>query len=207
MVELVYFIASLLVAVTIHECSHALVAYKLGDPTAKNAGRISLNPLDHLDVAGTLMLIFAHIGWGKPVPVNPHYFKHPKRDGVLTALAGPFSTLVLAFVLTFPLKYGAAIMPQPLHDFLAILWEVSIALFVFNMLPFPPLDGSSIVGIFVPRKYEHYYQRYLQNGVLYFLIFMVFDQFVLQRIFGWSIVGGFIVSTTTFFESLLYLGI
>lgn len=206
MLSLLYFILALVVVVTIHEFSHAWVAQKLGDPTAKIAGRLTLNPLAHLDPVGTLMLFLIHIGWGKPVPVNPHYFKKPKRDEALTALAGPVSSLVLALVLTLPIKYLGLVMPQFLFDFLSTVLDVSLLLFIFNMLPFPPLDGSKIVGIFVPRRFQRYYQNYLQNGMLYFMIFLLFDQFVLAQSFQFSILQYFLGNAFTFIKTLLFLG-
>ena len=206
MLSVLYFILALVIVVTIHEFSHAFVASKLGDPTAKIAGRLTLNPLAHLDVLGTLMLFLVHIGWGKPVPVNPHYFKHPKRDEALTAFAGPLSSLVLAFVLTLPLKYFALVMPEFLFQLLSTVLDVSLVLFIFNMLPFPPLDGSKIVGIFVPRRFHAPYQRYLQNGMLYLAIFLLFDQFVLTRTFQISILQYFIGIVFTFIKTLLFLG-
>ena len=201
-----YDIVALLIVVTIHEYSHALVAYKLGDPTAKLAGRISLNPLAHLDPVGTLMILFAHIGWGKPVPVNPSYFKQPKRDQALTALAGPFSSLVLAFLMALIIKYFGLWLPGPLGTFSEKFFVMSLGLFIFNMFPFPPLDGSKIVGIFVPQRFQRIYQNYLRNGTLYFVIFLVLDQFVLARFFNYSILGDVIGKLFTFFETLLFLG-
>ncbi len=204
--ELLYFILALVIVVTVHEFSHAWVAHKLGDPTAKIAGRLTLNPLAHLDLLGTLMLFLVHIGWGKPVPVNPHYFKHPKRDEALTAFAGPLSSLVLALILTLPLKYLSLVMPEFVFQLLATVLDVSLLLFIFNILPFPPLDGSKIVGIFVPQKFQRIYQHYLQNGMIYFAVFLLFDQFVLARTFQFSILQYVIGSAFTFLKTLLFLG-
>jgi Zn-dependent protease len=206
LLSFVYFVLALLIVVTIHEFCHAWVALKLGDPTAKNAGRLTLNPLAHLDLVGTIMIFLLHIGWGKPVPVNPHYFKKPKRDEALTALAGPFSSFLLALVLSLPLKYLTGVMPQPLYDFLSTLLDTALILFIFNMLPFPPLDGSKIIGIFVPRRFQHIYQRYLQNGMIYFVVFLLFDQFVLASSFNFSILQYVIGSLFTFFKTILFLG-
>jgi len=206
LLDVIYFIFALVIVVTIHEFSHAWVALKLGDPTAKIAGRVTLNPLAHLDLVGTLMLFLVHIGWGKPVPVNPHYFKNPKRDEAITALAGPLSSLILALVLTIPLKYLPLVMPEVLFRFLATVLEVAIGLFVFNMLPFPPLDGSKIVGIFVPKRFHRGYQYYLQNGMVYFAVFLLFDQFVLARTFQFSILQYSIGTVSTFIKTLLFLG-
>jgi len=206
MLSTIFYILALVIVVTIHECCHAVVAEKLGDPTAKIAGRISLNPLAHLDLIGTLMLFLVHIGWGKPVPVNPSYFKHPKRDEALTALAGPFSNLLLAIILSIPLKYFALVMPAELFQFLSTVLDVALVLFIFNMLPFPPLDGSKILEFFVPKRFQRMYQNYLQNGMLYFAIFMLFDQFILAPIFQFSILQSFIGTIFTFLRTVIFLG-
>ena len=206
MLSILYFIIALVVVVTIHEFSHAYVASKLGDPTARIAGRLTLNPLAHLDVLGTLMIFLIHIGWGKPVPVNPHYFKHPKRDEAITALAGPFSSLLLGLLLALPMKYFALTMPAELYNFLGTVFDVAILLFIFNMLPFPPLDGSKIIGIFVPHRFYGLYQRYLRNGMLYFVIFLLFDDFVLMRAFGFSIMQYVIGNLFTLMKTVLFLG-
>lgn len=206
MLSVVYFILALVIVVTIHEFCHAWVANKLGDPTAKIAGRLTLNPAAHIDLMGALMLFLVHIGWGKPVPVNPHYFKHPKRDEALTALAGPFSSLFLAFLLTLPLKYFALVIPEQVFQFLLTVFDTALVLFIFNMLPFPPLDGSKIAGIFIPKRFHHLYQQYLQNGMFYFALFLLFDQFVLARTFQVSILQYFIGIVFTFVKTFLFLG-
>lgn len=204
--DFLFLIPALLIVITIHEFSHAFVANFFGDPTAKLAGRMSLNPLVHLDPIGTIMMFLIHIGWGKPVPVNPHYFKNPKRDEALTALAGPLSNLVLALVLALPLKYAATILPEGLYDFLKLVFDVSIFLFIFNILPFPPLDGSKFFGIFVPKRYEYFYQNYLRSAGVYFALFLLFDYFVLSNILGQSILSLFIGKIYVFLQSLIFLG-
>ncbi len=204
--EYVYLIASLVIVITIHEFSHAWTAFKLGDPTAKFEGRVSLNPLKHLDPIGTLMMFLVHIGWGKPVPVNPSYFKNKSRDEALTALAGPLSNLILAVLIAIPLKYFGDRMFDQVFMFLNVLLDVSIILFAFNMLPFPPLDGSKFIGWLVPRRYKPKYDLYLQNGTLYFLIFLVTDRFLLLRIFGFSILSEFIGVIFTFVKTAIFLG-
>ncbi len=199
-------IAALLIVITIHEYSHAWVANVLGDPTAKLAGRVSLNPLRHLDPIGTIMIFLIHIGWGKPVPVNPRFFKNPKRDNALTALAGPASNLVMALALALPLKYLAIYIPFHIAYFMAIVLDISILLFAFNMLPLPPLDGSKIIGMIVPRRFESAYERYLSSGVTYFVLFLLFDQFVLTRVLGYSVLSQFMGLIFTFVKSLVFLG-
>lgn len=201
-----YILLALVIVITIHECAHALVSNALGDPTAKLAGRISLNPLAHLDPLGVLMLLVIHIGWGKPVPVNDRYFTNPKRDTTLTALAGPFSNLILALVLAIPLKYFSGWLHPVLEHFLKTVFDISIVLFAFNMIPFPPLDGSKIIGIFIPDQFQLAYQRYLRSGMLYFFIFLLFDQFVLGKLFGMSILQMFIGNIYTIFNAAIFLG-
>lgn len=205
-IELLVTILALLMVITIHEFSHAVMAYFLGDPTAKLAGRISLNPLKHLDPMGLLMIFFAHIGWGKPTPVNPRFFKHPKRDQALTALAGPFSNLVLALVLAIPVKYMPIGFWPWFRYFLETVLDMSILLFIFNMLPFPPLDGSKFIGIFIPKRLEFSYQEYLRNGVIYFFLFILFDSFILSRIFGYSLLGEVMGFVFAFIKSAIFLG-
>jgi len=134
-----FLILGLIIAITIHEFSHAFTADQLGDPTPRSLGRLSLNPLVHLDPLGTLMLFIAHFGWGKPIPIDPYNFKNPKRDELLVALSGPASNLVLAFVLKISLR----LLPQ-ISPFIFPIILVNISLAVFNLLPLPPLDGSKI---------------------------------------------------------------
>lgn len=206
-----YFIIALIVVVTIHEFSHALVATKLGDPTAKMRGRLTLNPLAHFDPIGTLMMLIAHIGWGKPVPVDPHYFKEPKRDSALTALAGPGSNLLLALVLAIPMKYFGGAMPDFLFTLLDTIIDVSIYLFAFNMLPFPPLDGSKIIGLLVPKRFQKQYDKFLEQGVIFFIVFVIFDQYVLRdlSLFGIhiSFLDWFLGTVYTFVKTALFLGL
>lgn len=204
--DLLSFVALVLI-ITVHEYSHASVANLLGDPTAKIAKRISLNPLNHLDPIGTLLMLTAGIGWGKPVPVNPHYFKKPKRDEALTALAGPLSNLFLALLLTLPYKYLGSFLWDPILDFIGRLIEISIILFAFNILPFPPLDGSKFVRFFIPKRYNLQYEKYLRNGFFYFICFLVIDRFIFSSILNFSILGHFIGSIATFIKLIIFLGI
>lgn len=189
-IQFLYFIVALLITLTVHEASHALVAYYLGDPTAKMQGRLTLNPVAHLDPVGSLIfLITQRIGWGKPVPVNPANFKHPVRDSALTALAGPLSNFILAFAVALPWKYLGSYIPDPLLLIIQITFHVSIFLGIFNLFPFPPLDGSKIVGLFVPKHYYRQYANYLHNGVKYFVVIILIDVFILASIFDFSIFG------------------
>lgn len=157
-----------LLCITLHELSHGLVAYKLGDPTAKSAGRLTLNPLKHLDPVGLLMLVAFHVGYAKPVPVNMYRFKNPKRGMAVTALAGPVSNVVIAVVFLF--LYGLAAAPlggsaagKYLLRMLNLTATISIGYAIFNMLPIPPLDGSKVLlavlsdeGYLRLMRYERY---------------------------------------------------
>lgn len=166
-------LVSLAVAVTIHEFSHAWTADRLGDPTPRAAGRLSLNPLSHLDPLGTLMLIISRFGWGKPVPIDPFNLKNPKRDNALISLAGPLSNLLLAGILAVILKL------QPvgiLFSLLVPLITMNVALAIFNLLPIPPLDGAKILlGILSNRQAAEWSELLEQySPILLILIIMPF---------------------------------
>ena len=164
-----------LLCITLHELSHGFVAYKLGDDTAKSRGRLTLNPLKHLDPMGLLMMLVFHVGWAKPVPVNMYRFKNPKRGMAVTALAGPASNLLIAVV--FTLLYGVAYIPlrQSAVGFyflqmIQLTAIISIGLGIFNLLPVPPLDGSKV--LFSLMSDERYYKlmRYERYGGIVMLI-------------------------------------
>ncbi|MCA9373587.1 site-2 protease family protein [Candidatus Peregrinibacteria bacterium] len=212
--SLLYLVVGLIVVITIHEFSHAWVANALGDPTARLEGRVSLNPLKHLDPFGTILIFLIQIGWGKPVPVNPSYFKKPKRDEALTALAGPLSNLLIAILFSIPLKYSSAFLAtlglggEPIGlNLVSAIVDMSIVLFAFNMLPFPPLDGSKFVQLLIPRRFESAYRNYLRNGQMYFLLFLLFDRFFLGRILGVSALAWFVGTVYFLVKSAIFLGI
>ncbi len=192
------FIIAILLALSFHEAAHAFVANALGDPTAKQEGRLTLNPIAHLDPLGTIMFFIVHFGWGKPVPVNPRYFKNVKRDSSLVSLAGPASNLILAVISFFILM---AIAPQILHvasadqlifthgigaqvkafivQILANSLFINLGLMAFNLLPIAPLDGSKIIQVFVPYHLEPDYERYLEYGP-YILISLLIAEYALN---------------------------
>lgn len=189
-IQFLYFLIALLVTLSVHEASHALVAYYLGDPTAKIKGRLTLNPVAHLDMMGSIVfLVTQTIGWGKPVPVNPANFKNPVRDNALTALAGPVSNFLFAFVLATAWRYLGDYLWQPLLIILQITFHVNIFLGIFNLFPFPPLDGSKILGFIIPRRWYAKYDDYLENGVKYFIAIILIDGFILSSLFDFSIFG------------------
>lgn len=190
LVQFVYFLFALLVTMSVHEASHALAAYYLGDPTAKLRGRLTLNPIKHLDPIGSIVfLVTQTIGWGKPVPINPANFKHPIRDNALTALAGPISNFVLAFAVALPWKYLGGYMPAWITLFLTMTFHVSIFLGIFNFFPIPPLDGSKILGLIVPKRFYLKYEEFMMNGAKYFIAIILIDAFILSDFVGFSFFG------------------
>ncbi|MBD3360706.1 site-2 protease family protein [Candidatus Peregrinibacteria bacterium] len=186
-ISFLFFLVALIIVLTVHEASHALAAYYLGDPTAKMKGRLTLNPIPHLDPVGSIVFILTQrIGWGKPVPINPANFKKPLRDSALTALAGPMSNFVLAFIIVLPWKYLGEYMPDILLVEIQYIFHVSIFLGIFNLFPLPPLDGSKILGLVIPKAWYRGYQRYLIHGGKYFVAIILIDVFILGGIFGFS---------------------
>jgi len=149
-----------------------MVAYRFGDSTAKEQGRLSLNPIKHLDPIGTIMLILAGFGWAKPVPVNPYRFKEPVKHMMLVGLAGPAANFLAAFFL------ARLFIFQPtgyLEDLLGVTVLINVALGVFNLIPIPPLDGSKIVPYFLPRNLQQSWYRFEQYGfvILLLLVFLL----------------------------------
>lgn len=174
---------ALLFSVTIHEFSHAYAANKLGDPTAKNLGRLSLNPLVHLDPLGTLTLMIAGFGWGKAVPVNYYNLKNPKRDAAIISFAGPASNFVMAILLTVFIKlidyfFGTdnlsrpAFWPLIMSTFIYPIVLYNLVLGIFNLLPIEPLDGFKIVNGCLPPRLSVQWIQLAPYGI-FILIFMV----------------------------------
>lgn len=164
-------IIAFLIAFTFHEFSHALTAYLLGDDTAKKAGRLTLNPLAHIDPFGFLFLILFRIGWGKPVPMNIQNFKYPRIYGVLSGFAGPFSNLILALLALYAHKYFG--VTKNISAFFYVLAYMNVMLGVFNLLPVPPLDGSHLIFALIPASWRQSYAR-LQLIFLLLLFIILF---------------------------------
>ncbi len=170
-------VLAVLLCLTVHEICHGLAAYALGDPTARDRRRLSLNPLRHIDWLGLAMMLFAGFGWAKPVPVDPRYFKKPKQGMALTALAGPVSNLLLAFLaMLFCHKVldGLVMVEDGAANLLYIFLHLyaaplSIGLGLFNLLPIPPLDGAKVLGAFLPDRAYFGLMRYERYGMLLLL--------------------------------------
>ena len=174
---------AMLLAIPLHEAAHAWVSDKLGDSTAKAMGRLTLNPLAHFEPLGALCMIFAGIGWAKPVPVYPQRYKNPKLGMAISAAAGPLSNLLAAYFVTILYKLAYFYTPDTivfdlLLSFLRILILINVNLAVFNLLPIPPFDGSRIATVFLPRKLYFQimqYERYIFIGMFLLLMLGVFD--------------------------------
>ena len=187
-------VAAVLSCIMVHELSHGLAARLLGDPTAKRAGRLSLNPLRHIDPVGFLMMLIAHVGWAKPVPVDMRQFKHPKRDMALTALAGPISNFLLALM---ALGFSSLLLPFAMRDsgnvcayiilFLCYIAVLSVGLGLFNLIPIPPLDGSRVLFSLLPDRLYCVVMRYERYLVLAVIALAWFGFFAgpLDACMGW----------------------
>ena len=196
--------AAVLLVIPFHEAAHAFVSWKLGDPTAKNAGRLSLNPLRHFDPLGTLCMVLGGVGWARPVGIDARRFRDPKKGMALSAAAGPAANLLLAYVCVllykalFYLMAGGAAVPGFVLDFLSVLASLNISLGVFNLIPVHPLDGSRVLDAYLPFSWSLKLQRYQPVIILLFV-------FALWR--GWlniimSRVAGQILSLSAWFVGL-----
>lgn len=166
----------------IHEYAHAYVATKLGDQTARLSGRLTINPLAHLDAIGAIMIFLVGFGYAKPVPVNPRNFKDPKKGMALTAIAGPLSNIIMSVVFMFlyhiAALFSANVITSSIVSFLIFSASINIGLAVFNLIPIPPLDGSRILQLLIPNKYYFkfaQYERYIILVVFALILFGVLD--------------------------------
>jgi len=188
-----------LLAITFHEFCHGYVAWRLGDPTAHDAGRLTMNPLKHLDPLGVLAFIIMKIGWAKPVPINASYFRNPIKDMMWVALAGPASNLALALISAVAIKllvmteaFIPGVILVPLYNMVAVSIWFNLVLFIFNLLPIPPLDGSRILTRFLPAQ-----------GVMLFYKLEPFGFIILLALFYLGIIPKLIMPLTQFAHSLI----
>ena len=189
---LVLLIPVLLFALVFHEFSHGWVANKLGDPTAKNQGRLTLNPIAHLDPIGSMMILFVGFGWAKPVPVDSRYLANPRKDMMKIALAGPASNLLLAFLGGILIRLTG--YAGPLTSMLILFTQINISLAVFNMIPIPPLDGSQIFSGIMIRRNPQLVMQLQMYGPQILMGLILFGMFT-----GISIIWAFMSPFVNFF--------
>lgn len=184
--SVLYSVPAVLLALSFHEWAHAWAAYRCGDPTARNMGRMSFDPLRHLDPVGTICLLFFRFGWAKPVPVNPRYFRHPRRDEVIVSLAG----IIMNFILSF-IAYGILFTAtQVFHWYNAIFLNImqpvvtlNITLGIFNLIPIPPLDGFHVAEVLFPRAMHRFGEAVGRYGMLILVMLLV------SGVVGWVLNG------------------
>ena len=172
------FIAGLVLGITIHEASHAFVAYRLGDPTAKLAGRLTLNPASHLDLIGTLALLIVGIGWGKPTPFDPFNLRNIKRDSALISVAGAVSNFILAIILSIPylLFYftgNLSLTINSIYQVISIIIWLNLILGVFNLIPVHPLDGFKVLAGLLPRDWYYDFIQTERYGIFILLFLLI----------------------------------
>lgn len=198
-----------LLAITVHEFTHGYVAYKLGDPTAKLAGRLTFNPISHLDLFGTLVLVLTQmIGWAKPVPVDPRYLRNPRGDMLWISLGGPAANVVTAVVLSILLHLLVAVLGgprggdtsifflRPLYLILAFGVQINVVLAIFNLIPVPPLDGSGILAGLLPRAQAYEFEKLQPYGFIILMI-LIFT----------GVIGYVIMPPINFITGLLLFGL
>lgn len=210
-IELLITVPIVIVALTFHECAHGFAAYKLGDHTAKSNGRLSLNPLRHIDIIGAISFLLFKFGWAKPVPIDTRNFKNPKRDIALSALAGPVANILLGFVgcflyaLSHHILFDVVFTSKNFAYWICYAWLLfvqnfawlNISLAIFNLIPLPPLDGSRIFLIFLPSKAYFKVMRYEREIAIAFLVILLADS---------RFLGGYISYGLSYIVNLVFNG-
>ena len=178
--ELLVTAAAAVLCITVHETCHGLAALAMGDPTAKRMGRLSLNPMKHIDLMGLLMLVVAKFGWAKPVPIDTRYFRNPRAGMALSALAGPLSNVLLSALaaagytasMFYALRFDLTIL-ETLAEFFYVVFYLSAGLAVFNLLPIPPLDGSKVLFSLLPEQAYWKLLRYERYGMIGLMVLLL----------------------------------
>lgn len=204
--DLIYWVPALVIAMSFHEYAHGKVADRLGDPTPRYAGRLTINPLKHVDPIGLLMLVIVRFGWAKPVPVNPLYFRGDRRQGMIeVSLAGPATNFVLAVLAGIAMAFAAywsQKWPGAVHilRFLDYLLIYNVFFGVFNLMPIPPLDGSKILFNLLPQRYYYIYLTLEQYGPFILILVLVTG---LHHLFLTPIASGLIKSIMALANEIL----
>jgi Zn-dependent protease len=195
---ILFAIPSILIASTIHEYAHGLAAFRMGDPTAKAAGRLTLNPLPHIDPLGALCMVLFRFGWSKPVPINEYNFEKRELGTAITALAGPVSNILVASLLALINYIFNPNLTSILGSFLLTFTIINLALAFFNLLPVPPLDGHKIVRAILPKKIRYYWEKLEKLSIILLIILIV------PITNSGSLAGIYISATIT--KTLVFLG-
>ncbi len=193
---------AVLITLTVHEYAHGYAAYRLGDGTARAFGRLSLNPIKHLDPVGAICLLFFHFGWAKPVPINPRNFKNPKRDFAISALAGPLVNIILSFISAFfyllaakylfPVTLGEGFVSRLAYNlilFIGLFHSINLGLGIFNLIPIPPLDGSRILTAILPPKLYFGIMKYERKIYLVLLLWLLLGGYVKNILLSFSFIA------------------
>ncbi len=182
--ETLLMLPAILFGLSFHEFWHAYTATRFGDDTPARQGRLTLNPIAHIDLIGFLMLVYAGFGWAKPVQVNSNAFRNPKRDDILVSIAGPLSNLIIAIIFTLIIK-GVTLFARDLFTIanygeyifrilIYFVW-INLVLFVFNLIPLPPLDGSHVLFALLPNRFHHLKEQFFQFGGIALMALILFE--------------------------------
>jgi Zn-dependent protease len=185
-------VITLIIALTVHEFSHALIADRLGDTTPRAAGQLTLNPLVHLDFFGSLMVLLTGYGWAKPTPINPYALRQNSKFAIIwVSIAGPISNLLLAAIAAIPLRLGLVQVIAPtgylptLGEFIYVFFYINLILAVFNLIPFPPLDGEKILSALLPESAAAVYEKIRPYGPFVLMILIFFGPTINLDLIGW----------------------
>ena len=178
--DLLYSLPGIFIAISFHEMAHAYAADSMGDPTPKQAGRLTVNPLKHMDYLGFLCMLVMHFGWAKPVPINPNNFKDRRKGIILVSLSGVFTNLLLAFI-TMPVYYFVILQGgnEILETIIQYIFSYNVVFAVFNILPIPPLDGSNVLAEFLPPKAKQTYLKFSRYSIYVMILLMFLGVFSL----------------------------